>query len=212
MSSASFTKSSLSVINNSPVVLFIPRLLPNISKQFICEYFKTNKIGIVTDINAKHRVNENHNKYWFAFVNVQFFDTSYGKNMYQNIVEKEKTEYMFYNELEDKYWEISVRLQDRKYKNKSSTKAKEKEIKEKEVKTEVKKEIKKEIKKEVELEEGEIIEDNRIMNTHFTIYDHVEMYHDYRELEKEIYGNNAFSWSSSSSPMPSWGTFIPLRI
>lgn len=199
MSSASFTKSSLSVINNAPVVLFIPRLLPNISKQFICEYFKTNKIGIVTDINAKHRVNENHNKYWFAFVNVQFFDTSYGKNMYQNIVEKEKTEYMFYNELEDKYWEISVRAQDRKYKNKSSTKVKE----EKEVKTEVKKEI----KKEVELEEGEIIED-----THFTIYDHVEMYHDYRELEKEIYGNNAFSWSYSSSTMPSWGTFIPLRI
>ena len=196
MSSASFTKSSLSVINNAPVVLFIPRLLPNISKQFICEYFKTNKIGIVTDINAKHRVNENHNKYWFAFVNVQFFDTSYGKNMYQNIVEKEKTEYMFYNELEDKYWEISVRAQDRKYKNKSSTK-------EKEVKTEVKKEV----KKELEVEEGEIIED-----THFTIYDHVEMYHDYRELEKEIYGNNAFSWSSSSSPMPSWGTFIPLRI
>jgi hypothetical protein len=207
MSSASFTKSSLSVINNAPVVLFIPRLLPNISKQFICEYFKTKKIGIVTDINAKHRVNENHNKYWFAFVNVQFFDTSYGKNMYQNIVEKEKTEYMFYNELEDKYWEISVRAQDRKYKNKSSTKEKEEKEVKTEVKKEIKKEVKKEIKKEVELEEGEIIED-----THFTIYDHVEMYHDYRELEKEIYGNNAFSWSSSSSPMPSWGTFIPLRI
>jgi hypothetical protein len=64
------------------------------------------------------------------------------------------------------------------------------------------------IRKEgIDKEEGEIIEDS-----HFTIYDHVEMYHDYRELEKEIYGNNAFSWSSSSSPMPSWSTFIPLRI
>ena len=189
--SASFTKSSLSVINNAPVVLFIPRLLPNISKQFICEYFKTNKIGIVTDINAKHRVNENKNKYWFAFVNVQFFDTSYGKNMYQNIVEKEKTEYMIYNELEHKYWEISVRSQDRR---KTCTDVK---LKEKEVKKE----------KELVLEEGEIIED-----THFTIYDHVEMYHDYREIEKEIYGNNAFSWSSLSPISPSWGTFIPLRI
>lgn len=186
------------LINETPVVLFIPRLLPTISKQYICDYFKSNKIGIVNEINAKYRVNENKNKYWFAFLNVQFFDTSYGNKMYQKIIEKEKTAYMFYDEFEGKYWEISVRSQDRKI-----TKSEEKENKE-------------EAKEKKELEEGEIYED-LIMNTHFTIHDHVEMYHDYREIEKEIYGNNAFSWSSYKTPSwgtttTTWGTFIPLRI
>ena len=203
--------SSFKVINTTPVVLFIPRLLPNVSKPFICDYFKNNEIGIVTYINAKHRVNENKNKYWFAFISVQFFDTSYGKNMYQKIIEKEKTAYMVYDDLEGKYWEISVRAQDRK----------------KSPHTDVNVAIKPTITEDITpttriptprprptknmalLEEGEIEEEYpRIMNTHFTIHDHVEMYHDYREIEKEIYGNNAFSWSIT----PEWGTFIPLRI
>jgi hypothetical protein len=196
----------LRVINTTPVNLFIPRLLPNVSKKYIIDYFKYKKIGIITDINAKYRVNENKNPYWFAFVSVQFFDTNYGKEMYNIIVEKEKTAYMTYNETEGKYWEISVRSQDRK--DNISVKKPDNPIKPKPndnmnmLKTKTK-------TKTNPLEDGEIDEEN-ILDTNFTIYDHIEIHKDYMELEKEIYGNNAFSWESPTKT--TFGKFIPLRI
>jgi hypothetical protein len=58
------------------------------------------------------------------------------------------------------------------------------------------------------LEDGEIDEEN-ILDTNFTIYDHIEIHKDYMELEREIYGNNAFSWAL---PKTTFGKFIPLRI
>jgi len=201
--------SSAKLINTTPAILFIPRLLPNISKQYICDYFKSNKIGIVTDINAKHRVNENKNKYWFAFVSVQFFDTSYGEKMYQKIIEKEKTAYMYYDEMQGKYWEISIRAQDRK-KHMNVNVATEPDIPVTPT-TRSPTPRPRPTKNMALLEEGEIEEEYPlIMNTHFTIPDHIEMYHDYREIEKEIYGNNAFSWSNNY--ITKWETFIPLRI
>lgn len=190
---------SLRVINTTPVNLFIPRLLPNISKKYIIDYFKYKKIGIVTNINAKHRVNEKQNPYWFAFVSVQFFDTDYGKEMYDIIVEKEKTAYMTYNETEGKYWEISVRSQDRRD-NISVKKPDNNPIKPKPKPNTA--------QVQVPLEDGEIDEVN-ILDTNFTIYDHIEIHKDYMELEKEIYGNNAFSWDL---PKTTFGKFIPLRI
>lgn len=51
---------------------------------------KIKKIGVITNINAKNRINENNNPYWFAFVSVQFLDTSYGREMYEIIVKKKK--------------------------------------------------------------------------------------------------------------------------
>ena len=203
--------SSFKVINTTPVVLFIPRLLPNVSKECIYNYFKTNKIGVVTNINAKYRVNEKNHEYWFAFVSVKFFDTSDGKRMYQKIIEKEKTAYMFYDEIEGKYWEISIRAQDRKKSpHTDANVAVKPNITEEDIPTTRIPTPRPRPRPKTILEEGEIEEEYPlIMNTNFTIHDHVEMYHDYREIEKEIYGNNAFSWSITP---PEWGTFIPLRI
>jgi hypothetical protein len=181
------------IINEIPVNLFIPRLLPNVTKQFICNYFAEKRIGIVKYINAKHRLNENNYKYWFAFVSVQFYDNYYGREMYEKMIEKEDTVFMTYNKEEGKYWEISLRSQDRK---RNTKKMKIKEIQEK--------------KERRILEDGEIDEAN-ILETNFTFYDQVEMYKDYMELEREIFGNNV-AVTIIEKEYPQWGTFIPVRV
>ena len=185
-------------INSKPVVLFIPRLLPNINKAFISEYFKKNNIGIITDIKDKQRVNEKNNKYWFAFLSVYFLDTSNGREMYERLLENEETVYMTYNKSEGKYWEISIRSQDRGlYKKTVSMQVKVPDVK---VVT-----VTPPPSPTKELEEGEIYE------THFTFYDHVDIYKDYLELEKEIFGNN-YHEPILMEELSQWGHFIPLRI
>lgn len=193
----------LSILNRKPVILFIPRLLPNVSKEFITDYFMDNKIGIVTDINAKYRVNEKQNRYWFAFISVQFLDTTYGRDAYADIVKKEKTIFMTYNETENKYWEISIRDRDRqKVLNKENNpitppvlvNANQPLVNAKKI-----------------LEDGEIDEEN-ILTTSFTFYDHVEIYRDFIELEKDIFGNNTGNSYITKSPYPAWGKFVPLRV
>ena len=179
-----------SYINTKSVNLFIPRLLPNISKQYVCDYITNNKIGVVTHIKSINRINEKNNKYWFAFLNVHFLDTTNGREMYEKIVKKEENVIMTYNAFEGKYWEISVRNQDRKLP--SSTSANTSVI------TTTPK----------QLEDGEIDEAN-ILDSVFTIYDHIEIYKDYMEIEKDIYGsNNAPNYAFTST----WGEFIPLRV
>ena len=47
------------------VVLFIPRILPNVSKKNIIDRFAELQIGSVTNIQSANRVNENKNRYIF---------------------------------------------------------------------------------------------------------------------------------------------------
>jgi hypothetical protein len=67
------------------------------------------------------------------------------------------------------------------------------------------------VKTTKELEDGEIDEEN-ILTTNFTIYDHVEMYRDFLALEKDIFGNNTGNSYVMESIYPTWGKFIPLRV
>jgi hypothetical protein len=191
---------SFNNINSKPVILFIPRLLPNITKGFISEYFKENKIGVITDIKDKHRVNENKNKYWFAFLTVYFVDTPNGREMYERILEKEETVYMTYNKSEGKYWEISIRSQDRGLYKKTVQVVK---AQEKEVAITV---------TPPPTPTREVLEEGEIDETNFTYYDHVDIYRDYLELEKEIFGNNYREPTISEEELSQWGRFIPLRI
>ena len=205
------------VINTKPVILFIPRLLPNISKKFISDYFMDNKIGIISDINAKYRVNENNYKYWFAFLTIQFLDTSYGKEMYEKILEKEETVFMTYNKTDGKYWEISIRSQDKGlYKKRLSPAPRPRPssptiIMQKQFKEEDPSPIILQTQKYTFLEDGEIDEEN-ILDTNFTFYDHVDMYKDFMKLEKEIFGNNVGNAYFEEYPFPKLGVFVPLRI
>lgn len=242
------------LINTKPVILFIPRLLPNISKQFISKYFLDNKIGIITDINAKYRVNENNYNYWFAFLSIQFLDTSYGKEMFEKMIEREETVFMTYNKTDEKYWEISIRSQDRGLYNKklspkprpSSPVIRQKQqkqqkpiLKDEDEKKSISIPIKTTStsattststsaslpitsppssslpiilqKQKPILEDGEIDEEN-ILDTNFTFYDHLDMYKDFMKLEKEIFGNNVGYTYFEEYSFPKLGPFVPLRI
>lgn len=146
------------------VTLFIPRILPNVNKKFIESYFLKKNIGICLDIKAKNRVNENGYPYWFAFITIQIFDTMIGRKFYDKVVTQEKTEVVEYYDLRaknQKYWEISLRSTERKPKTEDCKP-----------------------KPAVVLEEGEILESN------FGEREYLDMYNDYLQLEKEIYGSN----------------------
>lgn len=153
------------------VTLFIPRILPNVNKKFIESYFLKKNIGICLDIKSKNRVNENGYPYWFAFITIQIFDTMIGRKFYNKVVEQEKTEVVEYYDhraKNQKYWEISLRSTERKP-----------------LKEECKPLIKEyKPKATVVLEEGEILESN------FGEREYLDMYNDYLQLEKEIYGSN----------------------
>jgi hypothetical protein len=242
----------LSIINKKPVILFIPRLLPNVSKEFITDYFMDNKIGIVIDINAKYRVNEKNNRYWFAFISVQFLDTPYGRDTYTDIVKKEKTIFMTYNKTENKYWEISIRDRDRQNvlnkennpitppilvnanqplvnvnqplvnvnqplvnANQPLVNANQPLVNVNQPLVNVNQPLvnvnQPLVKSKKILEDGEVDEEN-ILTTSFTFYDHVEIYRDFIALEKDIFGNNTCNSDFLKSSYPTWGKFVPLRI
>jgi hypothetical protein len=116
------------------------------------------------DIKSKNRINENGYAYWFAFITIQIFDTTIGRKFYNKVVDQEKTELIEYYDnrsKRQKYWEISLRTTERKPKIEECKP-----------------------KKTLLLEEGEILESN------FGEIEYLDMYNDYLQLEKEIYGSN----------------------
>jgi len=140
------------------VTLFIPRILPNVSKKHIIDHFIKEKIGYCSNIKEKHRINAKGFKYWFAFITIQFFDTENARIFYRKIVEEEKVLSMEYLDGMDqlRYWDISLRNLEKK----SNINKKEKKP----------------------LEEGEIYE------TCFGEKERKEIYEDYLEIERDIFG------------------------
>ena len=142
------------------VTLFIPRILPTVSKKQIVDHFIKEKIGYCANIKAKNRINENGFKYWFAFITIQFFDTPNARLFYQKVVEEDKVismEYIDERLGQPRYWDVSLRNLDKKL-NVNVKKIKE------------------------PLEEGEICE------TCFGEEERKEIYDDYLEIERDIFG------------------------
>jgi len=178
------------------VVLFIPRILPNVSKKQLVDRFAELHIGRITHINAKYRVNEKKNEYWFAFLTVSFWNTEEGCRFWNSVVVCKETIRMEYFETgvtRHLYWEIQ--LCQRNNGNLKGVKAMS--IFEEETKTETlveKEEVSSsplpplppliKVRCIESLEEGEIDESN------LSTRDHIEIYQDYLELERCIFGSN----------------------
>ena len=172
-------------------VFFIPRILPNVSKKNIIDRFAELQIGSVTNIQSAKRVNENKNRYWFAFITVKLWETPEGCRFWNKaVVCKETIRVDYFSPIrvantKALYWEIQLcnknnqRLRDIKWINTFETrepiqsKKKEQEPKKMPIS-----------KCKLELEEGEIYESS------FTLEDQLEIYRDYLELEKCIFGSN----------------------
>jgi hypothetical protein len=182
------------------VVLFIPRILPNVGKKQLVDRFAELHIGRITHIQARYRVNEKKNEYWFAFITVSFWKTSEGCRFWNSAVVCKETICMDYFEKgvsKHLYWEIQLCRRN----NGNLKEVKEMPIFEEETKEEI---VVQSLIEEVILpplpalikvrcmgllEEGEIDESNLSMSN-LSTRDHVEIYQDYLELERCIFGSN----------------------
>ena len=183
------------------VVLFIPRILPNVTKKQLVDRFAELHIGRITHINSKHRVNENKNEYWFAFLTITIWNTAEGCRFWNSVVVCKETICMDYFEkgvTRHLYWEIQLCRR-----NNDNLKS----LKEMPVFEETKEEILTEVIEEKKmptlipvqklalvqdnyvLEEGEIDESN-LSESNLSTRDHVEIFQDYLELERCIFGSN----------------------
>jgi len=178
------------------VVLFIPRILPNVSKKQLVDRFAELHIGRITHIQSKYRVNEKKNEYWFAFLTVSFWNTSEGCRFWNAVVVCKETICMDYFEpgiTKHLYWEIQLCRRN----NGNLRGLKEIPIFEEETKEEILIESVAESIEKVqemthipyELEEGEIDESN-LSKSNLSTRDHVEIFQDYLELERCIFGSN----------------------
>lgn len=157
------------------VVLFIPRILPNVSKEMIIHRFQEEKIGNITHIQAKYRKNERNNCYWFAFITIEIQDTVPGRIFWNYVVLEKQTIALEYTDpygfKTDLYWEVRLCS-----KNNPGFFLEEH--------TQVQVNILEKRQETAELEEGEINESQLSMR------DHVEIYQDYLLFERDIFGSN----------------------
>jgi hypothetical protein len=85
------------------VHIFIPRILNNISEDFVRQTFYEMNIGIITYIDMHYRVNEMNYRYAFAFINIQLFDSEIAKNISYKLSEYGRAHVPY----DDRnYWEI----------------------------------------------------------------------------------------------------------
>jgi len=177
------------------VVLFVPRILPKVSKKQLVDRFAELHIGRITHIQSKYRVNENNNEYWFAFITISMWNTAEGCRFWNSVVVCKETICMDYFEQgvsKHLYWEIQFcRRNNGNLKN-----VKEMPIFEEETKEEIVVQMEEATLPPLPalikvrcMEEGEIDESNLSMSN-LSTRDHFEIFQDYLELERSIFGSN----------------------
>jgi len=171
------------------VVLFIPRILPNVTKKQLVDRFAELHIGRITHIQAKYRVNEKKNEYWFAFLSLSFWNTLEGCRFWNSVVVCKNTICMDYFEkgvTKHLYWEIQLC-----HRNNGNLKGVKEISIEKEEVSPTLPPLPALIKVRCMglLEEGEIDESN-LLESNLSTKDHFEIFQDYLELERCIFGSN----------------------
>lgn len=180
------------------VVLFIPRILPNVSKKQLVDRFAELHIGRITHIQSKYRVNEKKNEYWFAFLTVSMWNTAEGCRFWNAVVVCKETICMDYFEpgiTKHLYWEIQLCRRN----NGNLRSLKEIPIFE-ETKEGILMEMVTESLEEktkmpplpalIKVRSMELLEEGQIDESNLSKRDHVEIFQDYLELERSIFGSN----------------------
>lgn len=83
--------------------IFIPRILSNISKEFVVNTFHNMGVGNITYIDMHSRVNEMGYRYSFAFITVDLFDSDIAKYMMQKLNNYGNAQIPY---ADRNYWEI----------------------------------------------------------------------------------------------------------
>ena len=100
-----------------PVIMniFIPRILPNISKNYIKYTFYCMDFGNITYIDMRKRINTKNKVYYFAFIKLEMTDKQNTKMM--KLLETENENRLYYTH--EDYWEIKPHIphEEREIKN-----------------------------------------------------------------------------------------------
>ena len=89
----------------STIQIYIPRILGSVTKSEILSVFRRMDIGDVTDIDMKYKINENNNRYYYAFISIKLYATQQATKFKNNVREYGMIR-LLYDEEAAQYWEV----------------------------------------------------------------------------------------------------------
>lgn len=89
----------------STIQIYIPRILGSVTKSEILSVFRRMDIGDVTDIDMKYKINENNNRYYYAFISIKLYATQQSTKFKSNVREYGMIR-LLYDEEAAQYWEV----------------------------------------------------------------------------------------------------------
>lgn len=89
----------------STIQIYIPRILGSVTKPEILSAFRRMDIGDVTDIDMKYKINENNNRYYYAFISIKLYATQQATKFKSNVHEYGMIR-LLYDEEAAQYWEV----------------------------------------------------------------------------------------------------------
>lgn len=89
----------------STIQIYIPRILGSVTKSEILSAFRRMDIGDVTDIDMKYKINENNNRYYYAFISIKLYATQQATKFKSNVREYGMIR-LLYDEEAAQYWEV----------------------------------------------------------------------------------------------------------
>lgn len=87
------------------IKIYIPRILGSVTESEILSVFPRMDIGKVTDIDMKYKINENNNRYYYAFISIKLYSTLQATKFKANVSEYGMIR-LLYDEEAAQYWEI----------------------------------------------------------------------------------------------------------
>ena len=85
--------------------IYIPRILGSVTRKTVHEAFSSMKIGTITELDMIYKINENHNAYYFAFIQINPYNTPEYYAL-QRDLEQNRYVRLTYDEEAGQYWEI----------------------------------------------------------------------------------------------------------
>ena len=99
--------------------LYIPRILGNITRDFIIDTFHYIDIGAIEYLNMHKKTNQNGYLYSFAFITVKLYETKPARDITRVLLQYGETNIM-YNLEKSQYWVVKSHVDKENRKNASS--------------------------------------------------------------------------------------------
>ena len=89
--------------------VYIPRILGGVTSKMLRNTFDRLSIGDVYYIDMHRKINENKHIYYFAFLEIELYDTSAAKRIVSGL-NNNKTINLVYDEEAGQYWELKKHI------------------------------------------------------------------------------------------------------